>query len=311
MKARCSAETNGRRRLALKKRSGGEAVIVVQTKDATADQPDLLSRRGRGGLPEIRSGIGDSVDALMGPGVVVVIHVAAQDMAQVPWAPEDEMVKTLVLEGADGAFGVGVGLGGVVGGGDALDVHDFGKPLVQGAAVRCCGGPELSVNAVVVMNQEFGMEFPAANLADGLLDEVQGGMAGDTGVNDFTATQMKEDEDVDGFEKGGVPGEEIAAENPFGFLAKEGTPLAGGRGGRPLQSVFADGVLGDGETKFEEFAAKAFVAPAGVFEGKGADEGDEFGSGGRTAPGRGRGLGFVGPEAFEEAAVKPWEEVRA
>ena len=150
----------------------------------------------------------------MRPGLVVVADVFAEDLPEVIFTEDDQVVQAFAPDRADDSLGVGVLPGGL---GRSEDLPDTDSPDDPAELVAVCTIP--------IPQQVSGLGLLSGEgLPDLLGGPRGGGMSGDVEMEDTPAVMRQDDEAEEQAEDGGGDDEEIAGGGSAKVIAKKGAP---------------------------------------------------------------------------------------
>ena len=199
---------------------------MKSVQDGRRDEPSF-GRRGLG------FGVGswNPMDALVNAQPIVPVHRLSKDRPQVPLVPDEHSVETLSSERADQPFDVCLSIWRAVRDGDTSDIHCLEEPEVESGPARHslavllngCWPAQLRIFPVIVMDEKLRL-LVESRIPNLLLHLPQRRMLRHVDMQDASALQLHDHENVECGEADGVLDEEIAGPNRFGLIPQEGPP---------------------------------------------------------------------------------------
>ncbi|MFC1573262.1 hypothetical protein ACFL6M_06655, partial [Candidatus Eisenbacteria bacterium] len=140
--------------------------------------------------------------------------------------------------------------------------------------LHCQAPPELSEDAVVVMDKKARNNIGTCRFTDLLLHSRKGRVCRDIDMNDLARIDLHDDEHVGDCEEGRVLGEEVTCPKLLGMITHEGSPCLIATGCSP-DHVAADGTRRVVNAELGcEFLGDLVFAPPRLVAGDTLDEGD-------------------------------------
>ena len=176
-------------------------------------------------------------DALVVAFLVVETTVFAQDTDQMSLIENQHVIQTFSPYGPDQSFAICVRIGSEKRNGNSPDAHGVYQPVIERRPAEnrfsvepdADGLSQLAENAVVIMEQELWAFIPGS-LAYLLLQPIHSRVLGYSEINNPSAFQFHDDEDVNFGEEKGELNAEIEGPDDRGVVLEKGSPLLGPTG---------------------------------------------------------------------------------
>jgi hypothetical protein len=206
------------------------------------------ARLGEFDGPDVRCVL---VEREMRASPVIVVEIAGQDTAEVPFSEDEHVTQTLAPDRTDETLGERILPGAVRRREDFLDPHALHSV------------PKLLTIGLVTVAQEIERRRVVRERVHDLLSRPGGGgMLGEVEMDDPPAVVSEHDEDEENAEASRGHGEEVDRYQVWDMVSEERPP--GLRGlGAPLRHEPGDGALGDIDAELPEFPVDAGKHPAG------------------------------------------------
>ena len=156
-----------------------------------------------------RFSVGNSLDTLVGPIVIIIAHVFVQDILQLRFCKNDEPVETFAADGTDEPFGISIHVGRIRGCGYVMNTVLFVREPAQFSRV--------------VMNKK-GIGILFLEHLKLLFQKSDGWILSEIEMDDFSGFEFEDKEDVEPFEAEEIDSEEVAGEQRVPVGLEEGFP---------------------------------------------------------------------------------------
>lgn len=194
------------------------------------------------------------LDPLMRPEVVVVFDVFFEDVAEVIFYKDQEVIQAFSADRADAPFDKCVGFGRTEGSSQKPNSEMFFQDFTEAKAVL----------AVSIGNQVLWYFAMPGCLQDLAVSPISGWMFSEITVKDFPGVDGKNDKDVELLESNSDYVEEVDGPNFGGMVGKEGSPPLGPIWIRTITKGpdnSQDGIFGKANSELQQFIANTLGSP--------------------------------------------------
>jgi hypothetical protein len=183
---------------------------------------------------------------------MIVREVADEDVAEMPFAQDQNVIQTLAPDRTDKALREGILPRAV------RSCEDFTDPHALHALPK-----RVPVHAVAIPEEIGGCGVVREGVHDLLGGPVGGGVLGHVEMDDAAAIVSEHEENEEDAQARGGNGEEIEGDQIQDMVGEERPPSLGRRGG-PLRKQAGHGALGHIEAELQKLAVDSRGAPEGV-----------------------------------------------
>jgi hypothetical protein len=159
------------------------------------------------------------------PGAVIEFDELPRHALNVPGVQEDEVIERVFAQRTTKSLDMWIRIGGVERRGHPLDVHRARQPSALMTAESVSSPPELSEDAVVVVQQKSRLAISRGDVAGLDLHPVDRGALCRVAEHDTPGADLHHDENVDGCEQRRVLRHEVASVELVTVVLDEGAPL--------------------------------------------------------------------------------------